>query len=92
MEPVESSLEEDLDKATMEADEESGLLSQTNSSAEMQPILSRHANTASSKSQQRVQRLDWLRACSDVEPVPGKQCFAHCCMLTDSLPLLDFAS
>ena len=55
----------------MEAEEERGSTAQDEAAAEMQPILSRHAAAAGSRTQQRVQKLDWIRACSDVEPLPG---------------------
>ncbi len=67
----ETSLEEDLAAATLEADEEQGAGPFDQDAAEMQPILSRHATPASSKAQPRVQTLDWVRSCSDVETVPG---------------------
>ncbi|KAK9841413.1 hypothetical protein WJX74_005280 [Apatococcus lobatus] len=67
----ETSLEQDLAQAALEAEEERAT-PQDEAAAEMQPILSRHANAAGSRSQQRVQNLDWIRACSDVEPLPGK--------------------
>ena len=58
-------------QAALEAEEERGSTAQDETAAEMQPILSRHAVAAGSRTQQRVQKLDWIRACSDVEPLPG---------------------
>ena len=66
-----TSLEEDLAQATLEAEADWGSSPQDEASAELQPILSRHANAAGLRSQQRVQHLDWVRACTDVEALPG---------------------
>lgn len=66
-----TSLEEDLAQAALEAEADRGSSPQDEAAAELQPILSRHANAAGLRSHARVQHLDWIRACSDVEPLPG---------------------